>query len=583
MLLADLAQVHQLLDGVRAHQAIHRHVALLADAVRAVLRLQVVGRVPRRVKYHHAVGRRQVEAHAASRGGDEEDEGAGAVAVEVVNQTLPVALLGAAVQARVRPAARNQEALQDAQQPRAVRENQHLVAVGAPLVQQNLKRAQLAAVLRAGQVIQPVGGVAAACGLLVVAKQRMSNDGVAVALLFLTVIRISLHQLQVVRQLAAQRQERQHEARRARIAASAAKVVVDAHENRPVALGVAAAAAFLAAEAVAGLVVARQQLNVFEMREAVVGALLDGRQLAQHHAVVLLRQLRQLRLDDGVRLQALQHVGADGAVQLLAAPRVLGNLRLRGVDAPPDGDAARVVVHELIALAERRRHGQIQQRVQLLEVVAHDGAGEAEAEGARRHLHGRYVDECRVVLQLVRLVKDDHVQRQILELLQALSESLVGGDADLRAAVRHGIDGVLLLLGVRGDSRKSSPRVQLGLPVLDERLGHHDERRARKAARRAAAALVQLHAALAHQRRQKRNGLQRLAEPHVVAQHAAARLARSQRALAPAAVQKQHAVHLVRLQLAVDVARHLKRARVGVQPHALRSRQRQRQRRALVL
>ena len=65
-LFVYLSKVHVLLYGSCGHETEHAHVAPLADAVRAVLSLEVVGGIPVGVKYHHLVGACQVQAQTTS-------------------------------------------------------------------------------------------------------------------------------------------------------------------------------------------------------------------------------------------------------------------------------------------------------------------------------------------------------------------------------------------------------------------------------------------------------------------------------------------------------------------------------------
>ena len=60
-------------------QPVGEHLARLADAVRAVDRLRLDGRVPPRVEQEHVVGRGQVQAEAAGLEADQEQPAVGIV------------------------------------------------------------------------------------------------------------------------------------------------------------------------------------------------------------------------------------------------------------------------------------------------------------------------------------------------------------------------------------------------------------------------------------------------------------------------------------------------------------------------
>lgn len=91
-----------LLDGAARCQAVDKHGFRLPDAVRAVLRLQVLLRVPVRVEQDHRVRRREVDALPASPGAEEEDP-ACRVRVERPDLLVAVGLLDAAVDAAALP------------------------------------------------------------------------------------------------------------------------------------------------------------------------------------------------------------------------------------------------------------------------------------------------------------------------------------------------------------------------------------------------------------------------------------------------------------------------------------------------
>eukprot|EP00964_Phaeocystis_antarctica_P120666 scaffold84396_cov59-Phaeocystis_antarctica.AAC.6 len=96
--LLPRAPQHALLEGVLADEAVDAHLLGLADAVRAVLRLQVDLRVVARVVQHHRVRRGEVDAHAARARRDQVEEGLRGGRVERAHVHLARDAVGRAVE-----------------------------------------------------------------------------------------------------------------------------------------------------------------------------------------------------------------------------------------------------------------------------------------------------------------------------------------------------------------------------------------------------------------------------------------------------------------------------------------------------
>ncbi len=151
LLLVDLSRVHDLLDCAGGNEAEDLDVAGLADAVGAILGLQVVGRVPVRIDDDDFVGGGDVEPYAAGFGADQEDEGGG-VAVEVVDCFGTVEEGHAAVEVGDGVGGVVEEELEHLQEAHGVRENENLVAIGVPEAEELLEDLPFAAELRIGEV-----------------------------------------------------------------------------------------------------------------------------------------------------------------------------------------------------------------------------------------------------------------------------------------------------------------------------------------------------------------------------------------------------------------------------------------------
>ena len=77
--LRGLQLQHLLLDRVARDEPVGEDRSRLPDAVRAVDRLGLDGRVPPRIEQEHVLGRGQVEAEAAGLQADEEERTVGSV------------------------------------------------------------------------------------------------------------------------------------------------------------------------------------------------------------------------------------------------------------------------------------------------------------------------------------------------------------------------------------------------------------------------------------------------------------------------------------------------------------------------
>ena len=143
-LLVRLAQ-DVLLDGRFGDEPVDVHLARLADAVRAVLRLRIDGRVPVGVVEDHGVGARQVDAQPARARREDEDEDLG-VQVEPIHELLPLVHLGRAVQSQVRVAADVDPALEHVEHLGHLREDEAAVSARVQLAQQRVEHLELAAV-----------------------------------------------------------------------------------------------------------------------------------------------------------------------------------------------------------------------------------------------------------------------------------------------------------------------------------------------------------------------------------------------------------------------------------------------------
>lgn len=156
LLLVDLADVDELLDRAGRDHPVDVDVARLTPAIGAVHGLEVVRRVPWTVSQiderertvgiedDDLVGGGQIESDAAGHGRDEEGEDAG-VGVELVAETEPLVLRNAAVEVlEVRVVLLEPLADRPEHAYRAG-EDEDLVPVGAPLVEEVVEDRPLAA------------------------------------------------------------------------------------------------------------------------------------------------------------------------------------------------------------------------------------------------------------------------------------------------------------------------------------------------------------------------------------------------------------------------------------------------------
>ena len=165
-----------------------------------------------------------------------------------------------------------------------------------------------------------------------------------------------------------------------------------------------------------------------------------------------------------------------------------------------------VVAVEGLDVAQPARQQEVEQRPQLAEVVFQRGAAQAQALACNQ-LAGRLGGLAAGVLDVLRLVQHQQVQRQFCQVLNVLGQQSVGGqDHVVVVEVRK----VLFARGaiqrqhleLRGEVRGF---VQ---PVGDQAGGHHHHRRA-----------IQAASVLFAQN--MRQCLQGLAQAHVIGQHAA--------------------------------------------------------------
>mmetsp|Transcript_33192 Transcript_33192/g.105872 ORF Transcript_33192/g.105872 Transcript_33192/m.105872 type:complete len:254 (+) Transcript_33192:346-1107(+) len=132
-----------LLDRPAGGQPVHHHALGLADAVAAVLRLQVHVRVPVAVEDDARVCRHEVDAEPARAGREQKDVDR-LVRVEVVHRLRPVLRRHAAVEAAALVAAQGAVLLQDVEHPRHLREDEHLVPILGELRHQPVEQQHLA-------------------------------------------------------------------------------------------------------------------------------------------------------------------------------------------------------------------------------------------------------------------------------------------------------------------------------------------------------------------------------------------------------------------------------------------------------
>lgn len=133
-----------LLDGAARGEAVHDDGPLLADAVAAVLRLQVLLGVKVRVEEDDGIGAGEVDALAAGAGREEEDAVIG-VRVEGVDLRATRLLRYAAVDAARIPAAQLAAVvLENVELHGELRKDEHLVVVRKEVLQETVEEQHLA-------------------------------------------------------------------------------------------------------------------------------------------------------------------------------------------------------------------------------------------------------------------------------------------------------------------------------------------------------------------------------------------------------------------------------------------------------
>ena len=134
-----------LLDRLLDDHPVHRHRLLLADPVRAILRLDVGLRVPVRIEEDDRVGRLQVDAEPAGPRRQEEDELRRALRVERDDRLVALGAARAAVDPAVLVLPHAAVVLEDVEHSRHLREDQHSVAVLLQPLEQLVQHDELAA------------------------------------------------------------------------------------------------------------------------------------------------------------------------------------------------------------------------------------------------------------------------------------------------------------------------------------------------------------------------------------------------------------------------------------------------------
>lgn len=150
--LGHLAVQDVLLDGARADEAEDVHLALLPDAPRALAGLLVDDGVPVGVEEHDAVGAGEVQAEAADARGEQRAVDA-RILVELVHQIVARDAGRGAVHADVAVLALRDGVLDDVQHHARLAEDEHLVPVGLPLLEQLHERRELRAAAKVDVVV----------------------------------------------------------------------------------------------------------------------------------------------------------------------------------------------------------------------------------------------------------------------------------------------------------------------------------------------------------------------------------------------------------------------------------------------
>mmetsp|Transcript_31855 Transcript_31855/g.102883 ORF Transcript_31855/g.102883 Transcript_31855/m.102883 type:complete len:490 (-) Transcript_31855:252-1721(-) len=257
-------------------------------------------------------------------------------------------------------------------------------------------------------------------------------------------------------------------------------------------------------------------------------------------------------------LEPLQHPLVDQSLEGGLPLHPLAQLVLRR--ALPHATLQHVAVElpELLLGTDPSVGHKVEERPQLLVVVGHGSAGQAEAAWAGDGGGGDRDAGLRV-LDLVRLVpyrQLPRVRADLVALQAARANRFVRGQHQLNLPRTHGGEGGLPLGPVPGGHTEAAPRAQLAQPVAQRGDGHHDHGLLGVVGREGeAAADVRRTGCLVEQGRQERDGLHSFAQAHLVAQDAAlARLV-----LPP---KEADAVALIGPEVPVDRGGHLGRLTV---------------------
>ena len=380
LLLVHLPLIHNLLERPAGEEAVDVHVATLANAIRPILRLEIHRGVPGWVEDDHAVGGGYVEAHPAGARRHEKHEEA-LRSVELVHHRLPVSLLRGAVQPTEDVSLAHEKLLQDVQQTRADAEQDHLVVLPVPQRQQFLQRQHLPAVLRARDAIEiDVGAIRPAEFLRVLAERQLGHLDVA-GELSRVVRRVRFEQLEVVAHLSEDVHAREPDAvRTPRLPVVLVVETVEERRKRP-GRGtlVATLRTLFAASAVAGFLVSHEKLEIRALDETPVRFQLQRGEIAEDDVVHLLRELPG---EDGCFL-TLEDVLPKQRAEL---PRAIAPNPERHVIHPVPLRLLHllaVVLVELLLAPKAPRTRPVEQTVQLVVRVLHDGPREPKPTLAR--------------------------------------------------------------------------------------------------------------------------------------------------------------------------------------------------------
>ena len=157
LLVGRIEEVH--LVRISRHQPVDAHELGLADAMAARLGLQIVLRVPVGIVDDDRVGGRQVDAHAARARAQQEEKGIRVRRAVAVDGSLPLVASHRPVQALVAEASQLDVLLDQVEEHRELREEEHTVPLLAQVRQELVEQQHLA---RGGdQVVEPRGVIGA--------------------------------------------------------------------------------------------------------------------------------------------------------------------------------------------------------------------------------------------------------------------------------------------------------------------------------------------------------------------------------------------------------------------------------------